>query len=648
MPSSDSLFASGENKKQKTEFPQDFAKELTNSAGALSQKMAKVQPFPEVQPVVVVEKTDAQRMPADVWDSLAFETSPATNNLGSPVDLHSQLFRTVPVSSVRSDGSVTINFDTIHSVPAAAVYFGITLPHSHYPLARHRKRVVSTWQGSGPYEVSFSVLKLLKEKYDVAQMARNGIGQVEWRLEVQDVQEGTTRLFDSAVAFRCEPTPCTKTSTFYPVPAVVHGPFVDRVDTTSAVIGWDTDMPSSGVVGLIAGTDGKRIQVVSSKIATRHEVVVTNLEPGTHYTYRVVSGGEDGEAYTYRRLAFSTEALQQNKFRFAVMSDSRSGHGAGESRYGGSNSAVLTDLLVGAANRDPSLIVFVGDLIDGYTTQRGVYQYELNMWRKITRIVGGLVPIYEVMGNHESLIDAWSPGWTLGKTGKHSAEAIFGELFVNPTNGPAVDKKTEPPFSENVYSFDYGNVHFAAINSNYWFRSHAEHPNHPHAGKGFREGMVPKIVLDWLDKDLQDARQRGQDHLFVFTHEPMFPNGGHVQDGMWWHGKFADVNVMRNRLVSILSKHKVGAIFHGDEHNYSRTKIDASVSPSADTALWQIISGGAGAPFYAQANTPWKTNVHAFRTEQHFVEVTINGKSAAITAIDRHGKIIDSVTLPKR
>ena len=47
-------------------------------------------------------------------------------------------------------------------------------------------------------------------------------------------------------------------------------------------------------------------------------------------------------------------------------------------QFAGSNREILTQLLTRAALDDPSFVVFVGDLIDGYVTEPRVFQWQLD------------------------------------------------------------------------------------------------------------------------------------------------------------------------------------------------------------------------------------------------------------------------------
>lgn len=250
------------------------------------------------------------------------------------------------------------------------------------------------------------------------------------------------------------------------------------------------------------------------------------------------------------------------------------------------------------------------------------------------------------MGNHESLIELWAAGWAVSRRDGASAESVFAEYFVNPEGSTPELRNGGPPYAENTYSFDYGNAHFAVVNSNYWYRSHASDEDHPAAGRGQREGWVDDETIAWLDADLTGARERGVQHLFVFTHEPGFPNGGHTRDAMWWDGRVPEVVEQRTKLFVVLGRHGVAAVIHGDEDNYSRTLVNGDIVDGMENHVWQLISGGAGAPYYAQeTDVPWSGNVRRFDPRQHFVRVRVDGDEALAQAVSLSGEVIDEFDL---
>jgi len=578
-----------------------------------------------------------------VMDHLALEEEPEPGAVGERARVNPRLFRRVPTATLAEDGTATVRWQTTRASSGASVYYGTELSEDPFAIARLRRRAGEAQRDGDVRTIAFDVQRLIGARYDITRVRRRGHGVLRWRLEALDDEAGTTRVHDDRFGFRCEPLPCEGDDTrFVRLPTVRLGPFVDLVDDTSAVITVETDVETVARLELI-DEDGERHHVVSDGGATRHELSIAGLSPDTRYRYVVLVADARGEVAESRSATFRTWPAPDDDtaLTFAVLSDSRSGFGTAEEQYAGTNREVLEDLLRRAVEEGARFVVFVGDLIDGYRTHPGSFRYELEAWQKAVEPIHGLVPIYEVMGNHEALIDYWDVGWAIGQSGETSAEAEFAARFVNPTNAPEAAEGA-PPYAENVYSFDAGPAHLAVINSNYWWRSHPSREDHPAADRGQREGWVDDPQLDWLRADLDAARDRSREHVYVFTHEPGYPNGGHVHDAMWWEGEVPEVLERRAAVFGAMSERGVDAIFHGDEHNYSRTRVHEGL----DRPLWQLISGGAGAPYYAQVtDLPWTDDVAVFDGRQHVIVVDIDADAAEARVLSRMGETIDRFDL---
>ena len=235
---------------------------------------------------------------------------------------------------------------------------------------------------------------------------------------------------------------------------------------------------------------------------------------------------------------------------------------------------------------------------------------------------------------------------------------------MNPANSfPAPENTTAPSYVENVYYFDYGNTRVIAFNTNYWWC------NYPEDFGGSLEGYVMDNQLEWIEDVLADAKNDSSvEHVFMFAHEPAFPNGGHPQDAQWYNGgdpsKNKDYNgssldrtyvvERRDALWETISQNgKVVAVFFGDEHNYHRTLItnetpvhlDGSRNPNFTNPVWQIVSGGAGAPFYAQQEASWSSDVKCFYPSKHYCMVSVDGDKVSLKAISDSGEIVDECVL---
>jgi len=148
------------------------------------------------------------------------------------------------------------------------------------------------------------------------------------------------------------------------------------------------------------------------------------------------------------------------------------------------------------------------------------------------------------------------------------------------------------------------------------------------------------------------------DHIFVTQHTPAFPNGGHVGDDMWYGGnnqyrpyiggKNLPKGIIERRdeyLDLLVNKStKVLAMLTGDEHNYNRLRVNSEMKIYPDMyfaekieitrEVWQINNGAAGAPYYAQEETPWSDHVQGFTTQNALVLIYVDGKKVSIEVIN--------------
>ena len=89
---------------------------------------------------------------------------------------------------------------------------------------------------------------------------------------------------------------------------------------------------------------------------------------------------------------------------------------------------------------------------------------------------------------------------------------------------------------------------------------------------------------------------------------------------------------------------KTIAILTGDEHNYARTEVGPETNIYPETYLpqrielsrtiYQINNGAAGAPYYAQEQTPWTPKVSGFTTQNALVFFHVDGKSIEMEVLN--------------
>jgi 3',5'-cyclic AMP phosphodiesterase CpdA len=283
---------------------------------------------------------------------------------------------------------------------------------------------------------------------------------------------------------------------------------------------------------------------------------VRPLAPATVYCYDVTGGGGS------ERLGFRTAPAAGTgaTVRFLAF---------GDSGGGGSDQAALRDQM---ATVPFDFMIHTGDIAYGGGTRAA---FEQNFFRPYADLLK-FFPMFPASGNHEYDSDDAAP---------------FREVFVLPENGG-------PEGIERWYSFDWGDVHFVALDTE-------------------RTGPVQAA---WLDADLA-ANQRPW--TIVVGHRPPFSSGEHGSDGNF-----------RTHFVPVLEKHAVPLVLTGHDHHYERTTPQNGVT--------YVVTGGGG----IGVRPAGSSNFTAFSLPViHFVYVTISGNELSLHAIDGVGKEFDSLII---
>ncbi len=550
-----------------------------------------------------------------------------------------------PTTKILEPGKVTLAFRTAEPTPPARVYFGLSTLAEDLDIPHYRMTAVEPGEPlelRSEHTVSLDLASMVK-----LLPASPFEPKLNYRIEAYLPSKRWTRQVDGQVFF--DPKTLGDTEN------IVAGPVVDLVTETSAVVSWSTDRPCAGEVEIA----GRR--VASPHVATRHEVPVAGLRPATSYGYTVRAGRTRTREYAFRTAG-------GDRFTFAALIDGRDGVGGGEVNLFGVNARSLHALIVQAYRRGTDLVVYPGDLVYGPTTDVRDLELQLDSFIRTLRPLASRVPVYEGMGNHDYVIDRFDDGSRSGvrfdKAGDDSSEALFARAFVNPTDGPEPEAEGAPSYIENVYSFRRGNALFVVLNNNYWFSSD------PVRYGGNLEGGVLPRQLEWLRSRLVAADSDSQiAHVFVFAHEPPFPHGYHAGDAMWHDGgdtngdgrvDRSDVPVVesRNTLWSIVaSSAKTVAFVTGDEHAYARILVDESTPVGHKRGVdgrpvrfanpvWQVTSGGAGAPFYdRRTDLPWSGSLATYSIQPHVSLFRIDGARVDLEVVSATGQVIDQARL---
>gem|GEM_PF-6633502 len=74
-------------------------------------------------------------------------------------------------------------------------------------------------------------------------------------------------------------------------------------------------------------------------------------------------------------------------------------------------------------------------------------------------------------------------------------------------------------------------------------------------------------------------------------------------------------------------------------------KLDGTPAKFAHR-IWQVTSGGAGAPWYdKELHLPWSGSLKAHSTQPHYAYFTIDGNRVSVAAYSQTGQRIDAAEL---
>lgn len=342
-------------------------------------------------------------------------------------------------------------------------------------------------------------------------------------------------------------------------------PYLQQVTTSSAMIGWVTSTPADHRIEVTA-VGGDAIATVPAKIeetvtrpAAGHQVWarITGLAPDTIYCYALAGPGGP----LTERIGFRTApaADTTRTIRFLAF---------GDSGGGGADQVSLLDQM----HEFPyELVVHTGDLAYDNGTLAQLEATVFGIYGELLRHV----PLFPAAGNHEYDTLQGAP---------------FRDVFALP--GDSVEK---------WYSYDWGPIHFAALDTEASYTTQAA----------------------WLDQDLASTSRPWK---IVYLHRPPYSSGDK-------HG--SDL-ALRAALEPVLVKHGVQLVLAGHDHHYERMHPQRGVM--------HIVTGGGG----VGTRSVGSSGFTAFSEEViHFVQVEVGADELVLHAIDATGTEFDSVVVPR-
>lgn len=349
-------------------------------------------------------------------------------------------------------------------------------------------------------------------------------------------------------------------------PANLHiYPYLQYATPNSIIIKWET---IDATIGRVAYSADKSFKNSSGETAPVkiHEVKLNNLEPSTTYHYQVSYDNTTLEAASFT----TAPAPGTPNMRIVAYGDNRT--------YPEVHKKIVDQIL----KLNPSIIIHSGDLVSsGDSYEQWKEQYFDPM-----RGLSENICVFPSLGNHE-----------------RNSHHYYDYMSLPDENG------------ESFYSFNYGNAHFIALNS-----------NADEAPFSFDSEQT-----QWLIKDLE--ANKNATWKIVFFHHPLFrchPTRG-IEPQRWvWQDVF--------------EKYGVDLVVNGHDHYYQRTYAVGNYQGEPSRGVYHLISGGGGAPNY-----PIVPKVHAAnrRSVHHLVVLDFQDDRIIGRAIDGEGNIFDAFVYDK-
>lgn len=405
-------------------------------------------------------------------------------------------------------------------------------------------------------------------------------------------------------------------------------PYLNVGTSESMVIRWRTSGAEIGEVRYGLSLSALDSTISENAATEEHELVISNLKPETKYFYSI---GTNGTLYTQNIADYSfqtsPEIGKEGNYRFWVLGDFGNGSQA--------QIDVKTGFLDHYTDKHTDGWIWLGDNAYGEGTDQ---QYQENVFEVYPEVFRNTV-VWPNPGNHDY------------KSVDFSNNGPYFDNFTMPTMGEAGG---EPSGEEGYYSFDYGNVHFVSINSEYlvWVVNNNND------------------FTDWLEKDLQNTEA---DFIIAYWHQSAYSKGTHDSDD-----PFSRAQMMRENIVPIIEKHGVDLVLTGHSHSYERSYLINGHYDKSNTfeAATMLIDGSNGnkdqgnAYVKTPADTSYSGTVYAtvgcggqkgdgshalnhpimyMSTEDYHgsMVIDVSGKEMTCRFIDTTGAVLDEFSIQK-
>jgi hypothetical protein len=371
---------------------------------------------------------------------------------------------------------------------------------------------------------------------------------------------------------------------------LVRGPYLQQVDATKAIVVWATRESGTATVEYRDGTGPVAVAPATSSFRSssttgipsfyQHEAALTGLGAATAYQYEPRVGGADSTPGVVDQFR-TAPAVGSGTIRLVAFGDS----GNGSTAQNQIASAIRADSF--------DLAVHTGDMAYSNGTyaefESRFFPYYGDWLRRVA--------LFPSIGNHDDRTRSATP---------------YRILFVLPRDGASA---AFPNNAERFYSFDYGPVHFIALDTEAAFLSSTRRQEQ----------------LAWLTEDLQNSQH--QPWRVAFFHRPPYSSGAHGSD-----------LAIRQAFGPLFEQYNVQVVMTGHDHDFERSVPWRGSTNTDRQAVTYIVTGGAGAGLYPVGRDQWT----AYATSaHHYVRAVVSPSDFLVEAVGTDGAPLDRFVLSR-
>jgi 3',5'-cyclic AMP phosphodiesterase CpdA len=369
--------------------------------------------------------------------------------------------------------------------------------------------------------------------------------------------------------------------------SLVWKPYLQQLTDTSVIILWVTQTGGNPEVRYSTDTSYNLVATGSTRLvwgAKLHRVELMGLQSHTPYNYKIYTDSQD--MLPSETLWFQTAPSKDGNtpFKFIVFGD----YGWNSTSQKQLRDRMLLDSF--------DFILTTGD--NAY--YNGTYaEFDTNVF-DIYQDLFSHAGFFPTLGNHDYRTNSGAP---------------YLDIFDLPDNAWRTNDH------ERYYTFDFGNVHVVALDSN--------------TPLDENDGTANNDMFDWLRSDLGQTTQPWK---IVAFHHAAYSTGPHGPD--------TDV---QTKLVPIFEEYGVDLVFNGHDHIYERSHPlkNGQVSTGAAGGVIYIISGAGSAANYGCGGAYWQAIAYCAQSYGLYSRVTVNSNTLTIEAVDQNGTIRDSYAINK-